>query len=53
MAMHVSARRFEVLLGDNQLLQQLGSELVKKSSGVARASPGVRGKARYAKNGGV
>jgi hypothetical protein len=29
------------------------SEVVKISSDVARASPGVRGKARYAKNGGV
>ena len=27
------------------------SELVKKSSAVARASPGVRGKARYASSG--
>ena len=42
MAMHVSARRFEVVLGDNQLLQQSGSEIVKISSAVARASPGVR-----------
>jgi hypothetical protein len=29
------------------------SEVVKISSAVARASPGVRGKARYVKNGGV
>ena len=29
------------------------AEVVKISSAVARPSPGVRGKARYAKNGGV
>ena len=32
---------------------ELQAEVVKISSAVARASPGVRGKARYVKNGGV
>jgi tryptophan-rich hypothetical protein len=32
---------------------ELQAEVVKISSAVARVSPGVRGKARYAKNGGV
>jgi hypothetical protein len=49
----LSARLLITQMRSCQLDGLVDSELVKKSSAVARASPGVRGKARCVKSGGV